>query len=103
MLQILLPPPPHPPLNSSRPTESTELPIDLFSICQNATDSPSSTGFGNTGLVPHPVSCTIFFSCLHGEVTGRFTCPTGTFFENKKKECVVGGPDTLHCKRTSRK
>ena len=90
-----------PPLNSSRPTESTEFPIDLFSICQNATDSPSSNGFGNTGLVPHPALCTTFFSCVDGGVTGRFSCPTGTFFENKKKECVVGGPDS--CKRVSQK
>ena len=75
-------------------SSSTEFPLDPFAICKNATDSPTSTGLGNTGLAPHPLSCTLFFMCVDGGVTMRFNCTMGTFFNNKQKQCVAGGPDS---------
>ena len=83
------------PISSS---SSTEFSIDPFTICKNATDNPTSTGIGNTGLAPHPVSCTLFFMCVDGGITMRFNCTTGTFFDNKQKKCVAGGPDS--CRST---
>ena len=83
------------PITSS---SSTEIPIDPFTICKNATDNPTSTGIGNTGLAPHPVSCTLFFMCVDGGITMRFNCTMGTFFDDKQKQCVAGGPDS--CRST---
>ena len=78
----------------SNPTQSTEFRIDPFTICQNATENPTSTGIGNTGLAPHPVSCIIFFRCVDGGITERLACPMGSFFDNKHKQCVFGGPNS---------
>ena len=61
------------PKNSSTPSQSTEFPI-FFTICQNATETPSSTGIGNTGFVPHSGSCIMFFRCEDRTVVERRKC-----------------------------
>ena len=80
------------PKNSSTPSQSTEFPVNFFTICQNATETPSSTGIGNTGFAPHPGSCVIFFKCEDGTVVERRKCVDGKYFNRDKRECVTGGP-----------
>ena len=80
------------PKNSSTPSQSTEFPVNLFTICQNATETPSSTGIGNTGFAPHPGSCVIFFRCEDGTVVERRKCVDGKYFNRDQRKCVTGGP-----------
>ena len=81
-------------VTSPSSSQSTEIPINLFTICQNATDNPTSTGVGNTGFVAHPASCIIFFNCIDGTVVERRQCLDGKYFNRDKRECVTGGPDS---------
>ena len=82
------------PISLSTPIQSTKFAINFFTICQNATDNPSSTGVGNTGFVPHPGSCIIFFRCLDGAVVERRQCVDGKFFNREQRQCITGGPDS---------
>ena len=82
------------PISLSTPIQSTKFAINFFTRCQNATDNPSSTGVGNTGFVPHPGSCIIFFRCLDGAVVERRQCVDGKFFNREQRQCITGGPDS---------
>ena len=72
-------------ISSTQLSQSTEFPINLFTICQNVTDTPSSTGIGNTGFVPHPGSCIVFFRCEDRTVVERRKCVDGKYFNRDKK------------------
>ena len=64
---------------------------DIFSICQNATATvTSSIGIGNTGRIPVARSCVAFYECKNGVVVDILRCPDGSFFNKEKQECVVG-------------